>query len=46
MEGKNTVFKTLAASKIVHLSLVTSVAMKIIYELQTTQKNLLGMETT
>ena len=38
LEGKITIFKTLAKSKIVHLSLVTNVPMQIINELNKIQK--------
>ena len=38
LEGKTTIFKTLAISKIIHLSLVTNVPTQIINELNKTQK--------
>ena len=38
LEGKITIFKTLAISKIIHLSLVTNVSMEIINELKKIQK--------
>ena len=38
LEGKITIFKTLAISKIIHLSLVTNVSMQIIKELNKIQK--------
>ena len=46
LEGKITIFKTLAISKIIHLSLVTNVPTQIINELNKIQKNLFEMETT
>ena len=38
LEEKNTIFKTLAISKIIHFSLVTNVPMQIINELNKIQK--------
>ena len=38
VKGKNTIFKTLAISKIIHLSLVTNVSTEIINELNKIQK--------
>ena len=38
LEGKTTLFKTLAISKIIHLSLITNVPTQIINELNKTQK--------
>ena len=38
LEGKITIFKTLAISKIIHLSLVTNVPTQIINELNKIQK--------
>ena len=42
MERKITVFKTLAVSKIIHLSLVTNVPTEIINELNKIQKEFIG----
>ena len=38
VERKITIFKTLAVTKIIHLSLVTNVLMEIIHELNKIQK--------
>ena len=46
VEGKIIIFKTLAISKIIHLSLVTNVPTEIINKLNKIQKELFGMETT
>ena len=46
VEGKITIFKTLAISKIIHLSLFTNVLTEIFNELNKIQKELFGMETT
>ena len=45
VKGKITIFKTLAISKIIHLSLVTNVPTEIINKLNKIQKEF-GMETT
>ena len=41
IEGKILVFKSLAISKIVHLSLITTVLCRIIYQLKNIQKNIM-----
>ena len=46
LEGKITIFKTLAISKIIHLSLVTNFPTQIINEINKYKKNLFGMEAT
>ena len=45
LEGKNTIFKTLAKSKIIHLSLVTNVPTQIINELNKIQKEFIWNES-
>ena len=45
VEGKKNFFKTLAISKIIHISLVTNVPTKIIKKVQNTKKKVFGMET-
>ena len=44
IEGKVLVFKSLAVSKIVHLSLITTVPHAIINQLNNTKKALYGTE--